>query len=252
MLLEELIQPKIIKKNLNRPISKIKNTSIHDPSFKGKGTFSNVKQDSDPHLVKKTTKQPNTDLEDYDPYWLYVDALLESKIADNNPFFPRIYTSSKLTGRDYRSARQVRMEKLESLTNFTDKNVQSFEMIQNIFLDISNYKFDSYVGLTKYEMISDLCEFIYNCIKDPSSYNGDNSKFKEAIKFIHNLTSISIIPDIHEDNLMLRRIPYGFQLVIVDPLFNKDYKILKNNDVKHNNKFDKEEIEKLAKELGIE
>lgn len=269
MLLEELIQPKIIKKNLNRPILKNNEISPSHPDFLGRGVFSTVKQDSDPHLVKKTTKVPNKDLENYDPYWLYIDALLESNIADRNPFFPRIYSSSKLTGNDYHSVRRVRIEKLEKLTNFTAKNVQSFEMIQNIFSNISGYKLD-YVGLTKYKIIYDLCEFIYDGIKNPSSYNGDNSKFKEAINFIHNLTSTSTKPDIHEDNLMLRRTSYGVQLVIIDPLFNKDYtsfnkdytstinstqispKTNSNKDFKTSEKkikYNKDEIEQIAREL---
>lgn len=225
MLLEELINPEI----KNRKINKF--TNIPDnKNVLGSGFFSRVYKDKDPHLVTKSTKTDAYNLETYDVYWYYIRKIVESKINEHNPYFPRVYgvTSYKLKSPtnkiDAKSEmRNAKIEKLESLHSFNrDK-----ELLIPILLRIRNKKY-----LMKYlntdENFSDIngldiMTFITGFVRDDIALRNDDEHiddklYLQAIKFIRNISKKAYNVDIHMDNLMIRRTPYGLQLVITDPL----------------------------------
>ena len=73
MLLEDLINTKINKKNTNTPLKPSDQTGAF-----AKGTYSTVKNDAgDPHMIKKSFKNPTKNIEEHDPYWLYIKKIID-------------------------------------------------------------------------------------------------------------------------------------------------------------------------------
>lgn len=165
----------------------------------GTGYYSHVfNSKSDPHMVNKIDKSSDKE----NNYWIFVNALLESKIYTHNPHFPRIYSVN--------SKRQTaQVEKLISFKDIDDTLLKHY-LENNFTLDEKN----DMTGHDQHALICALLSFKpdINMIKSPS--------IKKAISFVYELqdkwpdTTI----DFGMNNIMYRRIPSGIQLVISDPL----------------------------------
>ena len=57
----------------------------------GGGSFAVVMQNNDAHLVSKNSNSYISTL-DIDPYFQYVHRIVDDKLYEQNPYFPRIYT----------------------------------------------------------------------------------------------------------------------------------------------------------------
>ena len=181
-------------------------TSVDSEDVSGRGKFSSVKGDQDPHMINKVSHR-------HDPaYNAYVDFLIDNKLAQSNPHFPRIYTSE---GND-----KWKMEKLQyTLRQYlTDKNTEIQELDQRLDTLASIYLKD---------------EIIKNNIIVPNSFfklviSDKNIKlgtYRRALEIINQLFDklrhddprAYLIIDLHPDNIMVRMSPVGPQLVLVDP-----------------------------------
>lgn len=180
-------------------------TSVDSEDVSGRGKFSAVKGDQDPHMINKVAHR-------HDPaYNAYVDFLIDNKLAQSNPHFPRIYTSE---GND-----KWKTEKLQyTLRQYLyDKNTDPKELDQRLETLASIYLNDK-----EYE--SDITpNSFYRLITQPSKIKlGTYRRALEIInqlfdKLRHDDPRAYLIIDLHPDNIMVRMSPVGPQLVLVDP-----------------------------------
>lgn len=216
MLLNEIIEPKIINKTVDKPIG--------DSSRKGEidsGKYSTVKNDNDPHMIKKSSKRARTDLESIDPYWTFIKKLVDSGIASRNPYFPRIYNITSLKGADEKEIRRAKMEKLLSYADLHDADVPLLKIISERInanlndLDDLDVEIDP-VGA----YISIISDKIDNLLRNYGINELNDDSLIEAIYFIRNMIKENhfMVIDMHTENIMFRRGSYGLQLVITDPV----------------------------------
>lgn len=221
MLLEELINLQTVRRNVGKKLKN--NEHSNDRNRLGHGYYSNVYKNKDPHLVTKVSRIPSRKIEDNDPYWFFIRRLTETKINERNPYFPRVYSIKRYSDSDPESEtnineiRNAQIEKLEELDQLTE------DEIYTIFQKIRNEKEVDYLRGYPYDQ-SKLIHFIPDTIKEDlsSSYllnDVEDFNYKEAILFLRKLKKENnrISFDIHKGNLMVRRTPYGVQLVITDP-----------------------------------
>lgn len=198
----------------NRPLKPDPNR--FSPNAKA-GHFSKVTPTKDAHIVRKQSHSP--DIVDKDGYWPYVAALVDSGIAKENPYFPRLYAVKRYHNENGDLVYRADIETLESLDNI------EYEILAAYVEKISNKKFDlSYKpyltkGDNRYNIEYILDEFIESLIRNPRNLTSD-PLLKQAAQFIAKFKKDYII-DIHGNNYMFRRGQYGIQLVFTDPLANK-------------------------------
>lgn len=162
----------------------------------GQGYYASVKPDEDPHMVnKKQTRQDTS-------YAAYVDFLVNNKLAQSNPHFPRIYEVGD---------GQWKLERLPYTISDIfndDKNEHYKEMICNIYLkDFDPYRVTSWdfskhdnIKLGTYRKALELVDAAR--IK----FNQENDGSKKNLN-----------DDLHPGNIMVRLTAQGPQLVITDP-----------------------------------
>lgn len=199
----------------------------HNPNLKpdhGASTIGNVSSfaevtpdATDPHMVKRDTKSN-------DPHTAYIEALKgrDQKMA-SNPYFPRVYETN-----DANNRMLIRMEKL---SEFADINSAELNAITKRILGMSTEEVQAQERANAYGMeyrlkrlqrepnyafalaVKDIVENKkFDKIKDP--------KFAEALNLIDRVVTNNELfsIDMHPQNYMIRRGPYGAQLVITDPL----------------------------------
>ena len=207
MLLEDLINTKINKKNTNSPLKPSDQTGAF-----AKGTYSTVKNDAgDPHMIKKSFKNPTKNIEEHDPYWLYIKKIIESGINDGNPYFPRIYNVTELKDLN---GKELRRAQIEKLIDSKDLSENDFKMLSIVYQKMGGAENVS----TTIDHIID--RLYYNL----SGYDLDkieDSLYLEAVNFIKDIkkSNKKVIYDIHAGNVMFRRNNGGLQLVITDPFY---------------------------------
>lgn len=208
MLLEDLINTKIKNKIVNKKLKPPKTNNL----LSDDGLFSTVKTDSsDPHMIKKTVIEPTRDIEE-NVHWLYIRKIVESGIADSNPYFPRIYNITSIKGLRDEELRRATMEKLIPYTDFSKSTAdpqlgivyQKMGGAEHVKVSV-----DHIVDTLNYNLLNQQLDRI----QDP--------QYKEALDFIKNIynENSAIRYDIHEGNIMFRRGPSGLQLVITDPFY---------------------------------
>lgn len=171
----------------------------------GRGYYASVKPDEDPHMVnKKQTKEDSS-------YAAYVNFLIDNKLAQANPHFPRIYVSQNGT--------KWKMEKLQytlyDYLNVTNDSISRIDLSDRLETLVDIY-FKDHVG------IDDYYEFIYN-IKHPENIKlGTYRKALSIVKELHSelrdkYPRSLMALDLHGKNIMVRMSQVGPQLVITDP-----------------------------------
>ena len=205
-----------------------------DVKHAGEGSFANVwhNPQKTPHDIRKIST--GADRHELDGFYFYMLAL--AKHSDNtNPYFPRFRAIKIYTDRhgelgvgtgnrptDYITY-SAQIEKLTTLSSLskTEKRSILFRLFgdrqhrgknANNFIEkqLSNHQPYGYkiLGIIRMSLSTNLG--IIKLIVDED--------FKNAIKFlkeIHEYESVEY--DIHDDNIMIRRTPYGPQLVFSDP-----------------------------------
>jgi len=214
-----------------------------DPDEKelGRGYFSKVSKHDDPHLVKKTSLSP--DKTKQDGYWSYVNFLIDYKLWENNPYFPRIYKKDKTTDARKATMKSVDMERLFPLKSLSFASLEALvkKMFgENVLIspeishDYGKSDMD-YKKNVKRILIADITRALQNYLTG-SEYelgillrvnpNEWDEKLIEALKILKTISSRnSSSIDVHQsrsgaeqENVMVRKGPYGAQLVFTDPL----------------------------------
>lgn len=174
----------------------------------GSGLFSSVHQDrNDPHMVNKRNDTPlgPQHMQKEDGFDFFVRQLVANKQMDNI-HFPKVYSADKNTDSTGTHRSKYTMEKLEPLGNVTDKEL---EAIVEAHMNQSAWNTELLAGDIEVSCYS----------KSMRTKKIKMESLIEACEFIEDLVDISDFHlDLHEGNLMVRRTPYGLQLVINDPL----------------------------------
>ena len=176
----------------------------------GSGYFSvvGVSDDSPQDVVKVNMYG---DLKD--GYNAFVKALIDNERARNSVLFPRIRSVRELkTPEDEYPRLLVRMERLEPLFNL------GIEELRHMVARYTSAKVeDLEYNNDKFDMIN----LFVDIIRGDSlvSAKVTDTKLKNAIQWLQEIAQEEkFFFDLHSENMMVRRTPYGPQLVLSDPL----------------------------------
>lgn len=193
--------------------------SIFKPSkeFDKHGKFSKIKDDPiSPHFVLKLETKRD------DAYWEFVEFLIKNKLF-SNPHFPRIYDVKKYVDDTGKMARMARIEKLFPISSLSNEEVVS--ILENNFVDfiVTNIKSSALSKSDMVELISGALSDAIDSSKHPDKYI-TNKQLSDAVAsirhFIRRVNKLDgLVSDIHSGNLMVRRTPYGAQIVFIDPVW---------------------------------
>ncbi len=176
------------------------------------GAFGRVYSIGDPHTV---VKRPHAAQEDTDPYYVYAKEVIENKLAQKNPYFPRFFNVKEVKDSENNILYRFEMEKLKSCEEIENNNP---EIIKNTILNI----FGEDIYKTYYvERESEYhAKFLANAmsvhiVENHADTNDDN--FNNAIRLLHRIKEDNeFVLDLHSKNIMFRLSPYP-QVVITDP-----------------------------------
>jgi hypothetical protein len=179
------------------------NSDTIDGSF---GAVRNKK--SDPFLVSKNNLKPVRNVED-DPYYLYIKYIVDNKIAQQNPYAPRVYNITLLKDQKYGQKFKIDMEKLEELESLSDEECKHILSVTMDFSEDDNENDSDVTYAMKRAIIA--------------GENIKDEKLKEIAEIIRNIknSNDNFGYDIRRYNIMIRRTPKGPQIVFTDPLWNK-------------------------------
>ena len=205
-ILNELIDTHI--KNYKSDSNKLKRHTYDKADWKNprNGSMGKVHDLDDPHVVRKVPYDPIKNIEN-DGYVHYIKWIVENKIAQHNPFVPRVYKFETYTDKYNRVKYKINIEKLTRL-DLVDKDVL-YGFLENLF----GYK-SEFASINPARDISNL--MYANAYGSPST-NDEN--LNEVLKFVSKSCQSrrQFSNDIHEGNIMVRMSPYP-QLVITDPI----------------------------------
>lgn len=208
MLLNEIIQTDV--SNINLPNRRFK-PSNHQQDAIGKGRYSTVRSDpKDPHMVTKKSKfdKNTTQYHNKDVYPQFIEALINSD-QKMNPYFPRVYGMKSYTDQKGDKLHKFNIEKLEDLRELSKEEL---EHIMDLAID---------ENVRKARKISDeriFAWFISEAVKKNSIRKEIKDKnLYNALTFLSKFLKKNWFLDLHSENMMFRRTPYGPQLVITDP-----------------------------------
>lgn len=212
-------QRSISTKNLfkKRRDDNVYKRKMANSSVGGYGRVYNHNKDNPFTLIKKPHFAASNDA-----YQIYIKYIVDNKLFNTNPFFPRVYKFDTVHDSTNRSKYRAEIETLQSFEVLDDDII--FNMIESLFDSdvIDSFLNDNSYGnsreeIIKYRCSNDaLCELLSNCIL--YGIRSLNGKLNEAFQIIkHLLTSERKTLDLHSNNVMIRLSPYP-QLVLVDPL----------------------------------
>ena len=175
----------------------------------GTGVFSKVTKADDFTVNKQTAPASNIQ---WNPYYIYVATIAKLKLAEKNPYFPRVYSvNSGKVGKTYHPTYNI--EQLTPITNLDDSVIVG---LARAILNVNEKMLETHGAA---ELISieienaiDAPSEIKKTIKDP--------QLAEAIRIISKIYKKNDFElDLHAKNLMVRLTSVGPQLVITDPFY---------------------------------
>lgn len=180
----------------------------------GSGTFASAYHDpkQSPHEVRKVSKEMHE--RKIDGFYYYIKEL-ENNPDNDNPYYPRfsaikIYKKPEVKPKTWSTGAYVTYSaQMEKLYNIRELKASEKQYI------LSKLHGESTIDQTDHN------KSIVSIVRDQMHGDGKatDPHFIRAIEFINKVASEhSYLADIHDDNIMFRRTPYGPQLVITDPL----------------------------------
>lgn len=175
----------------------------------------------DSHMALKRTKSN-------DPYVKYLKWLNDNEDSmSSNPYFPRVYKQSASNGETV----DLQMEKLREFDTLNSKELEvaTKRMVGKTPRELIDAYLEDYQAMDDFNSIKRRIEqqphrAVGDYIKKTAA-RGEFSKFKDpqfrqAVKAIYAIhkDSPGTMVDMHAGNLMIRRGPYGPQVVVIDPL----------------------------------
>lgn len=180
----------------------------------GRGVFSVVNSDkNDPHTVNKTQLVRPDKVGDKDSFESFAKIVIKHKLWDKI-HFPRIYAQKLTTDKGGRTQYKWKIERLVPLYDMSKKEFEF--MAEKYFVpDVADRaKSDAMIfakavrDMVRYEAMEKYIE---------------DEQFLEAVQITRKMFEFlngkrpRVRLDLHVNNMMVRRTPYGPQLVITDP-----------------------------------
>jgi hypothetical protein len=201
----------------------IKSASDLKPGvLQGRGFFSKVYTDQDdPHMVIKQSKFSDQ-LDTSDGYYKYIEATIKNGMNGVNPYVPRVYKINAIdTGMQLMKGvnsynHEVQIEKLNVVYDLDIKDIEF--ILSKIFPeDLVSSLLSKESPNEIFESVSDiLFKILKGTYTIKKTLSKDLNQVLELIKKLYDDKIITEI-DLKPANLMIRRSPYGPQLVITDP-----------------------------------
>lgn len=189
----------------------------------GGGKYSHVYElPKEVNSVVKVARHPADDIK-RDGYYNYIKTVM----AMDNPYFPKVDEIKRFKSPDGKEFFSVRMEKLNNMAQLSTKEIQAFYS-RAFTRPVSD---EEVVTMTK-QIVSPMrrkeagdkvwvlamTEFIENCVEDPDEAKKiADPQLKQAVDVLRMFMKHGYMGDIHPENIMFRRTPYGAQLVFTDP-----------------------------------
>lgn len=179
----------------------------------GRGRYSKVTA-RDPYSVDKTylrkwrRQRP-------DPYPAYVDAVLRQKLADSNPYFPRIYQVQSGDKPVYN------MERLQPLTSLDDETLFALgeRLIDDEWVNWENWRSFKKSDPKSWSGAHVITAPMNWVLHGQSPSHIRDPLLKQALLKIQQIAQqTNSNPDIHPENVMIRPTSVGPQIVLTDPL----------------------------------
>lgn len=242
-VLEQVFDPQVTDKQWKKPFTAQHGQTKHmnqsqEKKKIGSGFYSKVYKTDDPHVVSKRPGLGYLDVDDKDGYWIFIKEVVDHKLWEGNPYFPRVYSFKRISDPKQREAYSV---KLETLQEFNDTSKKELEFVFRKLFGLEN--FDEMIKSLAYAKDKKINEkdiqvltrdLIVALIKSNGSniatlhtgkkigemFDVENfdPKLLEATKILHSIQREKALHiDYTSGNIMIRRGTTGIQPVIVDP-----------------------------------
>jgi len=213
LTLTEIIEPRLKKKKVGWEFGDMRKFKS-DASI-GHGHFSVVTLDDDPHFVNKRSFRVVDPKDTHDAYWGYVYYIIKNKLWQN-PYFPRIYDVKRIVDKDGKMHFTAKMEKLHPF-NPNDIEGTVLPLVRRMLTKEARLEFGNITG-------QDLLTLIESAVAgdDYLKYIKDDQLIDAIKKLQYYRNKHPTLIDIWSDNVMIRKSPYGPQLVFTDPFGFKE------------------------------
>lgn len=172
----------------------------------GGGYYAHVEKSNDPHMINKQTHYSLPVQKD--SYLFYIEEIVDDKLISQNPFFPRIYDIDTTVDNENKIHYRVEMEQLYHISDISQQELNI--LYEFIFRKSPNG------DITPFKFAREISVAVDNPDNIPAN---TNKKFIEAAHIINDIARyIPAHIDLHAKNMMVRRTPVGYQLVLTDPL----------------------------------
>jgi len=189
-----------------------------DPKVQSLGTgyFSSVYSHEDtPHDVVKFSRHGIEDDNETDGFQAFMLALAFNKDAQSNIYFPKFRSIRKIEHKGNTSF----IARMEKLVRLMDLNIDELEAVCTRMF--TEERADLIMSQeTHYDRVRSLSRTVGEAVKH--QYKREDiidEEFIKAARWLQDLAKRRKIDiDLHFENMMIRRTPYGPQLVLSDPL----------------------------------
>lgn len=219
MLLEDLIDTKVKSKHVDDWYNPgLDHIDDDNENRLGRGTAAYViKNPDDPHTVKRKTHSPlrpttnrhgEFEHRRFDGFNVWAKFIIDNKLADKNPYFPRIYEVEKISDKGDNQFYNYETEKLYSVLSLNRKELAAI-----------SEQLTGYDNLRYPHNIDTFLGYVIN----GTAYTPDDDlvECKKYIKQFIKETGMEI-NDLGGDNILVRRTSLGVHLVINDPIYGYD------------------------------
>lgn len=212
MRLREFIEPQ--RKTVSVDDERLKrNVKDAGTDIRGKqGWFSRV-HGKDPHTIDKFNVRdlPANPDAAQDGFWIWANAIMENKLFEKNPHFPRIYEETAYRGKE-REKRRYKMERLFTPDEFSREQLETMMeqyLTERGLSEIKNFA----------DTANDAWELFCGMIERTSPKSISSKQLLAAAEVAYELSQKhGYNVDIHDNNVMLRKTQFGIIPVISDPL----------------------------------
>lgn len=172
----------------------------------GRGAFSRVTPDQDPHLVNKQSVKPSSGA-DKDGFAAFVNYLKQHDLMDNI-HFPKVYSANTTQDRSNSTRHKFQMERLIDPRSLSEE-------------ELSRLCDANFTDRLMERSVEEMAFAMERSVKSPQmaeKYIASES-LAEALRIIKAASDeTDHALDLNKDNWMVRRTSTGLQIVITDPL----------------------------------
>jgi len=229
-ILEQVYDPQVTDRQWRSEFDHKYSTRDKQGRPMGSGFYADVYDTDDPHVVKKRHSDPYLSKgidREYTGYWIYIKHIVDNKLWEDNPYFPRVYSFKRITDPKGNETYSTKLERLHEFKR--EVSTDELEFLYNKAFGVSSQQYTTMIKMVgdgnAMSMFADniqtLCRFPNRSLKimdDKIPLSDIDDNLLEATKIINSLMSkYNLQMDLHWGNIMVRRLPYGLQAVITDP-----------------------------------